>query len=44
MPANLAVDIIRLDDATGETWGLPLQACDTWAVSFSQYPFFGPLC
>ncbi|KAK3295833.1 uncharacterized protein B0H64DRAFT_322065 [Chaetomium fimeti] len=30
MPRNLGVDIIRLDDALGETWGLPLQACGSW--------------
>ncbi|KAG7294396.1 hypothetical protein NEMBOFW57_004467 [Staphylotrichum longicolle] len=30
MPRSLGVDIIRLDDALGETWGLPLQACEHW--------------
>ncbi|KAH6636439.1 hypothetical protein F5144DRAFT_179711 [Chaetomium tenue] len=30
MPRDLGVDIIRLDDAWGETWGLPLQACGSW--------------
>jgi hypothetical protein len=34
MPRNLGVDIIRLDDALGNTWGLPLQACGSWEVSF----------
>jgi hypothetical protein len=32
MPRHLNVDIIRLDDALGETWGLPLQGCSTWDV------------
>ncbi|KAK4157975.1 hypothetical protein C8A00DRAFT_29046 [Chaetomidium leptoderma] len=30
MPRSLGVDIIRLDDALGDTWGLPLQACGSW--------------
>ncbi|KAI1411106.1 hypothetical protein F5Y13DRAFT_201635 [Hypoxylon sp. FL1857] len=30
IPLHLSVDIIRLDDALGETWGLPFQACGTW--------------
>ena len=34
MPRNPGVDIIRLDDALGGTWGLPLQACKSWEVSF----------
>ena len=33
MPRGLGVSIIRLDDALGETWGLPLQACESWEVS-----------
>jgi hypothetical protein len=33
MPRALGVNIIRLDDALGETWGLPLQACESWRVS-----------
>ena len=33
IPSRLDVDIIRLDDALGETWGLPLQACGSWDVS-----------
>jgi hypothetical protein len=39
MPRSLGVDIIRLDDALGETWGLPLQACGSWRVSFRRLPF-----
>ncbi|EUC45948.1 hypothetical protein COCMIDRAFT_25927 [Bipolaris oryzae ATCC 44560] len=30
VPLHLSVDIIRLDDALGESWGLPFQACQTW--------------
>ncbi|KAH7556630.1 hypothetical protein BM1_06064 [Bipolaris maydis] len=30
IPLHLSVDIIRLDDALGESWGLPFQACQTW--------------
>ncbi|KAI1820856.1 hypothetical protein F4861DRAFT_545150 [Xylaria intraflava] len=30
IPLHLTVDIIRLDDALGETWGLPMQACGSW--------------
>ncbi len=33
MPRGLGVSIIRLDDALGDTWGLPLQACESWGVS-----------
>lgn len=32
IPLHLSVDIIRLDDALGESWGLPFQACQTWEV------------
>ncbi|OTA90110.1 hypothetical protein M434DRAFT_14144 [Hypoxylon sp. CO27-5] len=31
IPLHLSVDIIRLDDALGEIWGLPFQACSTWS-------------
>ncbi|KAI0808513.1 hypothetical protein GGR55DRAFT_680199 [Xylaria sp. FL0064] len=30
IPLHLTLDIIRLDDALGESWALPLQACTTW--------------
>lgn len=30
IPLHLTVNIIRFDDALGESWGLPLQACDSW--------------
>ncbi|UQC82685.1 uncharacterized protein CLUP02_08175 [Colletotrichum lupini] len=30
IPLHLSLDIIRLDDALGESWGLPMQACQTW--------------
>lgn len=42
MPRQLDVDIIRLDDALGETWGLPLQACVSWDVSFQASRVCGP--
>ncbi|KAJ3577689.1 hypothetical protein NPX13_g2881 [Xylaria arbuscula] len=31
IPLHLTLDIVRLDDALGESWALPLQACTTWA-------------
>src|SRR6478735_7057777 len=33
IPLHLTLDIVRLDDAHGESWALPLQACKTWQVS-----------
>ncbi|KAL4781118.1 hypothetical protein BJX76DRAFT_24670 [Aspergillus varians] len=30
IPLHLTLPIIRLDDALGESWGLPFQACTTW--------------
>lgn len=33
IPLHLTLDIIRLDDALGESWGLPFQACTQWQVS-----------
>ncbi|KAM3078649.1 hypothetical protein ACMFMG_006517 [Clarireedia jacksonii] len=30
IPLHLTLDIVRLDDALGESWALPLQACRTW--------------
>jgi hypothetical protein len=33
IPLHLTLDIVRLDDAHGESWPLPLQACRTWNVS-----------
>lgn len=30
IPLHLTLDIVRLDDAHGESWPLPLQACRTW--------------
>ncbi|KAI8666780.1 hypothetical protein NCS57_00904800 [Fusarium keratoplasticum] len=35
IPMHLTLDIVRLDDAHGESWALPLQACRTWN-SFSN--------
>ncbi|PTD11255.1 hypothetical protein FCULG_00002822 [Fusarium culmorum] len=32
IPLHLTLDIVRLDDAHGESWALPLQACRTWDV------------
>ncbi len=33
LPLHLTLDIVRLDDAFGESWALPIQACRTWEVS-----------
>jgi hypothetical protein len=33
IPLHLNLDIIRLDDALGESWALPFQACTKWRVS-----------
>lgn len=30
IPLHLTVGIVRLDDALGESWGLPIQACGNW--------------
>ncbi|KAH7006401.1 hypothetical protein EDB82DRAFT_573157 [Fusarium venenatum] len=30
IPLHLTLDIVRLDDAHGESWALPFQACRTW--------------
>ncbi|KAI8718094.1 hypothetical protein NCS52_00887400 [Fusarium sp. LHS14.1] len=35
IPLHLTLAIVRLDDAHGESWALPLQACQTWN-SFSD--------
>ena len=32
IPLHLTVGIVRLDDALGESWGLPYQACQTLEV------------
>ena len=32
IPLHLTLDIVRLDDALGESWALPFQACTTWNV------------
>lgn len=34
VPLHLTLDVVRLDDALGESWALPLQACRTWHVSY----------
>jgi ubiquitin domain-containing protein len=33
IPLHLTLPIIRLDDALGESWALPFQACTDWFVS-----------
>ncbi|KAK3314160.1 hypothetical protein B0H66DRAFT_594935 [Apodospora peruviana] len=39
IPRHVDVDIVCLDDALGDTWGLPLQACRSWAhVVFAGRP------
>ncbi|KAL6699471.1 hypothetical protein J3F84DRAFT_185442 [Trichoderma pleuroticola] len=30
IPLHLTLDIVRLDDALGESWALPIQACQSW--------------
>ncbi|KAL6811872.1 hypothetical protein V8C40DRAFT_257667 [Trichoderma camerunense] len=30
IPLHLTLDIVRLDDALGESWALPIQACQDW--------------
>jgi hypothetical protein len=34
IPLHLSLDVVRFDDALGESWALPLQACKHWAVSY----------
>jgi hypothetical protein len=34
IPLHLSLDIVRFDDALGESWALPFQACKHWAVSY----------
>ena len=33
IPLHLTLPIVRLDDALGESWALPYQACQTLHVS-----------
>ncbi|KAF3024094.1 hypothetical protein E8E14_001291 [Neopestalotiopsis sp. 37M] len=33
IPLHLTMKLVRFDDALGETWALPFQACETWNVS-----------
>ncbi|KAG8674255.1 hypothetical protein FPOAC1_000219 [Fusarium poae] len=33
IPLHLTLDIVRLDDAHGESWALPFQACQTWDIN-----------
>lgn len=40
IPLHLSLPIIRLDDALGESWALPFQACtdyNVWKSTFSVY-------
>lgn len=34
IPRHVDVDVVRRDDALGDTWGLPFQACRSWNVSY----------
>ena len=34
IPLHLTLPIVRLDDALGESWALPYQACQTLRVTF----------
>ncbi|KAK4675721.1 hypothetical protein QC764_0081020 [Podospora pseudoanserina] len=36
IPRHVDVDVVRRDDALGDTWGLPLQACRSWNRSFGN--------
>lgn len=33
IPLHLSLQLIRFDDALGESWALPFQACIAWNVS-----------
>jgi len=33
IPLHLTLPILRFDDALGESWALPFQACVQWDVS-----------
>lgn len=36
IPLHLSLGIVRLDDALGESWGLPIQAClSPWVSSIT---------
>lgn len=37
IPLHLSLGIVRLDDALGESWALPFQACTEWSVSVSPH-------
>jgi hypothetical protein len=34
IPLHLTLDIVRFDDALGESWALPYQACKQWRVGY----------
>ena len=34
IPLHITLPIIRLDDALGESWALPYQACQTYKVRY----------
>jgi hypothetical protein len=34
IPLHLTLDIVRFDDALGDSWALPYQACTEWHVSY----------
>ena len=36
IPLHLSLGIVRLDDALGESWALPYQACQTFQVHTSS--------
>lgn len=35
IPLHLTLPVVRLDDALGESWALPFQACTTYDVGLS---------
>jgi hypothetical protein len=36
IPLHLTLDIVRFDDALGESWALPFQACTQWHVCYGS--------
>lgn len=43
IPLHLSLPIIRLDDALGQSWALPLQACSNYTVLKTAHSFRGLL-
>lgn len=41
IPLHLSLPIIRLDDALGESWALPFQACSDYTVLKPARHYYG---